>query len=101
MTPPMITEFNTVSPLFQGMDGEAGDVAFQQTAGEFEAMLTANILKEGLKSAMALNPDSESGANGTYMEMAYEQLAYFIGRQGLLGLTPHIAKNATTPGYQK
>lgn len=68
----------------------ADDAKLKHVCNEFEAVLTSIILKEGLKSAqeMGESPDSEGLDNGSkkYNEMAYEQIAYFIGKQGMMGL---------------
>ncbi|MDD3119231.1 MAG: hypothetical protein PHQ27_08640 [Victivallales bacterium] len=59
----------------------------RRACNEFEAVLTAKMLKEGMQSAKELGGDEEedSGCAG-FKDMAYDQLASFIGRQGMLGL---------------
>lgn len=66
---------------------KADDAKLKNVCNEFEAVLTSIILKDGLKSAQEMgdNDDEESGSK-KYNEMAYEQIAYFIGRQGSMGL---------------
>ena len=66
----------------------ADDARLMELAKEFEAIMTAQIMKEGMKNA-SVRWDSEPGApdsHNQYMEIAFERLAYFVGRQGMLGL---------------
>lgn len=62
-------------------------------AREFEAVLVAAMLKEGLKSATRSGMDGGDEGGSTYMEMTCEQLAAFIGRQGVLGIADHIVQS--------
>jgi Rod binding domain-containing protein len=73
-------------PLAEGQRNEQ----LQHIAREFEAVLTAAMLKEGLKGATDTGTDREDGGGSTYMDMTCEQLAYFIGRQGVLGIADQI-----------
>jgi Rod binding domain-containing protein len=65
------------------------ELELKRTCQEFEAVLTASILKEGLRSAQELSKgdgsDSSSSANA-YKDMANETMANFVGREGMLGL---------------
>jgi len=71
------------------------EAQLRQVAREFEAVLVAAMLKEGLKSASQTSVDGDSGGGSTYMEMTCEQLAAFIGRQGVLGIADQIVKSLT------
>jgi Rod binding domain-containing protein len=61
-------------------------------SAEFEAVMTAALLKEGLAKAAASGAEESEGGSGTYMSFAYEQLAYHIGRQGVLGIADSITE---------
>ncbi len=61
-----------------------------ETAREFEAVFTATMLKQGLKSASQMS-DKDSG-NSSYMDFAYDQLGNYLGRQGILGIADSIYK---------
>lgn len=57
---------------------------------EFEAVLTSIILKEGMQTAKKMgeeegSPDRDNGGQ-MYMDMAHEQMAYYVGKNGMLGL---------------
>ena len=68
---------------------KADDAKLKNVCNEFEAVLTSIILKEGLKNAQDMGGsegDGEDSGSKKYNEMAYEQIAYFIGRQGAMGL---------------
>jgi Rod binding domain-containing protein len=67
-------------------------------ACEFEAVLTAAMLKEGLKSANQCGMGEEDQGSGTYMDIASEQMAYFIGRQGVLGIADRIVDSLRQEG---
>lgn len=63
----------------------------QQVAREFEAVFTAAMIKEGLRSAMKTGMGEEDGqGTSTYMDMTCQQLADFLGRQGLMGIADNI-----------
>jgi Rod binding domain-containing protein len=62
---------------------------------EFEAVLTSIIMKEGLRSAQEAGKSisgDDDGDKGSqqYVEIANEQMAYFIGKRGMLGLGDSI-----------
>ncbi len=68
-------------------DQEIEDLTLKDTCKEFEAVLTSLIMKEGLKSAKGMGAEEETDEGSeTYMNLANEQMAYFIGKQGTLGL---------------
>ena len=67
-------------------------------AVEFEAVLVSAMLKEGLKSASQTGLDGEESGGSTYMEVTCEQLAHFIGRQGLLGIADQIVDSLQQQG---
>ena len=71
-------------------DPARSDEKIREIAVEFEAVLVSAMLKEGLKSASQTGLDGEESGGSTYMEVTCEQLAHFIGRQGLLGIADQI-----------
>lgn len=55
----------------------------------FEGVLSATILKEGLRAADEMGKsegEEEDGGSGAYKDLANEQIANFVGNQGLLGI---------------
>jgi Rod binding domain-containing protein len=70
----------------------------RHVAQEFEAVLTAAMLKEGLKSANECGLGEKDEGSGTYMDIASEQMAYFIGRQGVLGIADRIVDSLRLQG---
>jgi len=66
------------------------DELLKKACNDFETVLTKTILKEGMKNAKEMGGDEETedGDKGSesFKEMAYEQLAEFMGKQGSLGL---------------
>ena len=79
-------------PTAEPRDESAG---VRRVASEFEAVFTAAMFKEGLKSAMKTGMDGEGGSSA-YVEMTCDQLAQFIGRQGVLGIAEELTKHLTT-----
>ena len=64
--------------------------AMAELGREFEGILLASMLKESLKNSAKTAQSEEDGASNAYMEMAFEQIAYYVGRQGLLGITDQL-----------
>lgn len=65
------------------------EVALKKACNDFETVLTTQILKSGMKNAEGIGgKEEEDGDKGSesFREIAYEQLAGFIGKQGTLGL---------------
>ncbi len=65
------------------------DAALQKVCNDFEAVLTSTFLKQGMKSAREMGEvEGEEKDSGTenFKDMAYEQMADFIGQQGMMGL---------------
>lgn len=86
---PLVGINSLVDPGKNNDKAAAEDAKLKRTCNEFEAVLTSIILKEGLKSAQEMGDGiDDTGDNGSkkYNEMAYEQIAYFIGKQGMMGL---------------
>jgi Rod binding domain-containing protein len=79
-------------------DSREQERQLRQVAEEFEAVLTATMLKEGLKGTDDAGGDSSDSGGSTYMDMTYQQLAYFIGRQGVLGIADQIVESVTGKG---
>lgn len=85
---PVLGVNSLIDPGKENGKAAAEDAKLKKVCNEFEAVLTSIILKEGLKSAQEMDGVDESEDNGSkkYNEMAYEQIAYFIGKQGMMGL---------------
>ncbi|OGV54719.1 MAG: hypothetical protein A2X49_09600 [Lentisphaerae bacterium GWF2_52_8] len=65
------------------------EMRLKKACRDFESVLTSIVLKEGLKSASEMGKgeagDNDAGSE-TYKEIANEQMAYFVGQQGVLGI---------------
>ena len=68
----------------------ARDQQLRDSCTEFEAVLTSTILKEGLNAAMEMNDEDRDNGSKTYMELANEQMAMFVGRTGMMGIGEQI-----------
>ena len=67
----------------------------RRVCNDFEAVLTSKLLKEGMQSAKELGGEQEEDSGcESFKEIANEQIAAFIGRQGMLGLG-NMLYNAT------
>jgi|GEM_PF-3213642 len=72
-------------------DGKKNE-RLQKACNDFETILTKTFLKEGMKTAKELGQGEESGddeidnGSDSFREIAYEQLADFMGKRGSLGL---------------
>jgi len=78
----------------------AEEAKLKDACMEFEAIMTSMFLKQGLKSAQEAgfsNDGDDERDSGTkqYMDFVNEQMAYFVGKQGMLGLGDHIYKNVS------
>ena len=56
---------------------------------EFESLMIAQIMKQGLKTARKIS-ESEDEPSNSYMDMAYDQLAEHIGKNSSFGLDQSI-----------
>lgn len=66
--------------------------ALSDLAREFEGVLVANLLKEGLQGASAMGTEDAGSGTDTYLKLATEQMAYFVGRQGVLGIAEQLVQ---------
>ena len=73
-------------------DKKTADAQLKKIALDFEATLTSAILKEGLKSADSINDNEDKGSE-TFKNFAYEQMANYVGRQGILGIADSIVNS--------
>ena len=94
----MITGIQSVAQSPEAKAPLREDQHLRDIAREFEAVLTAAMLKEGLKSATETGLGGEDTGGSTYMEMTCEQLAYFVGRQGVLGIADQIVDSMIGKG---
>jgi Rod binding domain-containing protein len=79
-------------PQTENVSNDPEKVKLKSACQEFEAVMTSLIMKEGLKSAQEMgkmtdgsDDDSDKGSS-MYKEIANEQMAHFIGKQGLMGI---------------
>ena len=89
----MLSPLGPMPASFPAPAASSGAAQVRHIAQEFEAVLGAAMLKEGLKSATQTSVDGEDGGGSTYMELTCEQLAAFIGRQGVLGIADQIVQS--------
>lgn len=69
----------------------------KQKCVDFEAVLTSMVLKRGLKAAREINAsDDDDNGSEAYREIADEQLAYHVGKQGMVGLGDMLYKQLVT-----
>jgi Rod binding domain-containing protein len=64
----------------------------RQAAGEFEAMLLANLWKS-MKSTFASDDDSDDPAHETLSDMGIQAMSGAVGKAGGLGLSKLILKH--------
>lgn len=83
--PQVLPSAAVAAPAVAGGPPDAADA----TCREFEAVLCSAMLKEALKSSATSVGDSDEAdsGGGTFMEFAWEQMAYHVGQQGVLGLS--------------
>ena len=68
---------------------QARDKELRQVSKEFEAIMVSQIMKQGFKTARDISR-SEDDPSNAYMDMAYDQLAQFMGKNSSLGLADAI-----------
>lgn len=80
---------------FRGMPEEPAQL--RETCREFEGVMAAAIFKEGLRSAFQTFKEDGEGDDGsqTFMEIAIDQLANHLGRQGMLGIADMVGHEMT------
>lgn len=66
----------------------------RQVSQKFETAFTSALLKEQLKSAFSVGSGENTAAGSdTYVNFASEQIARYIGRQNVLGLSEEIRED--------
>ena len=68
----------------------AEDRELRHVSKEFEAIMVKTIMKQGMKSAREMGGSVEQDSSSKYQDMAYEQLAEYMGRNAGLGLSDMI-----------
>ena len=87
-------------------DEATRDAKFREIGQEFEAHLVSQVMKQGLKSSQNLFDDKDGQDSGSrsYMDMANEQMAYYIGRHTNIGIADmmfnHLKEQALNKGTQ-
>ena len=68
-------------------DQATKEAKLREIGQEFEAHLVSQVMKQGLKSSQDLFGDKEQDSGTrSYMDMANEQMAYYIGRHTNIGI---------------
>jgi len=80
----------------------------KKACNDFETILIKTVLKQGMQNAKEIGSDDGDSDNGSdsFREIAYEQMAEFMGQRGSLGLGKMLYnsfenKNAKTTGVNK
>ena len=87
---------------FRGRQEKLGkeDQQLKDACNSFESLMTSMIMKEGMKSAQEmgkLDGDEERDQGSeTYMEIASEQMADYMGKQGIMGLGELLYQSVKT-----
>lgn len=68
------------------------DARIRELCGEFEAVFAKQLLKEALKP---LGADIEDSGASNHLEMARDQFAEQIGKEGLLGVGEQLYERFT------
>lgn len=67
------------------------DKKLKKISKEFEEVFVSTLLKEGLKTANALNDDDEKDKSSqAYLDMAHSQMAKVVAAEGLTGIADSI-----------
>jgi Rod binding domain-containing protein len=68
-----------------------GDGQLDRVSRDFEAVLTATMLKQGLsQTSLRWDDGEEDQSANTFKDFAFEQIAHVVGRQGVLGISDRI-----------
>lgn len=88
-----------LSPELEEAMNNPKKLALREKCVEFEAVLTAQVIKEGLRSAQEagkMEGEEEEKGCAMFNEIAQEQLAYHVGKQGIVGLGDIIFKQVVS-----
>jgi Rod binding domain-containing protein len=66
------------------------DSELRRASEEFETIMVSTIMKQGFKTAREISAGSEEDSSSKFMDMAYDQLADYMGRNAGLGLSDLI-----------
>ena len=64
----------------------------KESAKGFESILITSMVKQGLKTAREIS-ESDDDSSNKYLDMAYDQLATYMGENMNLGLADMIFEN--------
>ena len=79
------------APATPAAPATAADGEIERVSREFEAVLTATMLKQGLsETSLRWDQEDEDQSTDTFKAFAYEQIAYAVGQQGVLGMADQI-----------
>ncbi|NQZ58273.1 MAG: hypothetical protein HRT88_12510 [Lentisphaeraceae bacterium] len=65
------------------------DKELREVSQQFEAIMVSQIMKQGFKTARDISKDENDPSNA-FMDMAYDQLAQFMGNNSSMGLADTI-----------
>ena len=86
ITPPI-----TPAVALMGMVAEPKPTKIEDAARQFESILIAQMLRSGRESASGIGEEDESDSGGsTMLEVAEQQFAQMLSRQGGIGLTQMV-----------
>jgi Rod binding domain-containing protein len=86
-----ITPSIASAPALLGIIAEPKPTKIEDAARQFESILIAQMLRSGRESASALGDEDESDSGGsTMIEVAEQQFAQMLAKQGGIGLTQMV-----------
>ena len=86
ITPPI-----TPAAALMDMVAEPKPTKIEDAARQFESILIAQMLRSGRESASGIGEEDESDSGGsTMLEVAEQQFAQMLSRQGGIGLTQMV-----------
>jgi Rod binding domain-containing protein len=74
------------------------DDELRRVSKEFEAIMVSSIMKQGFKTAREISEDGGQDSSSKFMDMAYDQLADFMGRNAGMGLSDLIYQSLKQKG---
>ena len=80
-------------PAVKAATGDGRDAGLHRVCTEFEALLTAQMLKRAVASAHRAwqgDDTTTSRSSSQYLDMVSTQLARYVGEQGLLGVADDL-----------
>lgn len=96
LLPGLETNRSAPSPILSSINEanrqDAQNTELKKVSQQFEAIMVSQIMKQGFKTARNISKDDNDSSNA-FMDMAYDQLAQFMGNNSSLGLADAIYEN--------